>query len=67
MYSYRVYNNLFWIFLIQMKYRLQSMFNHVVGRAASDASPFSIPYSLSKSNPPPQIFIKKNILERKVY
>ena len=28
------------IFLIQMKYRLQSMYNHMVGRAASDVSPF---------------------------
>ena len=40
MYNYRVYNNLFWIFLIQMKYRLQSMYNHMVGRAASVVSPF---------------------------
>ena len=29
MYKYRVYNNLFWIFLIQMEYRLQSMYNHL--------------------------------------
>ena len=29
MYNYRVYNNLFWIFLIQMKYRLKSMYNHL--------------------------------------
>ena len=28
------------IFLIQMKYRLQSMYNHMVGRAASVVSPF---------------------------
>jgi len=27
------------IFLIQMKYRLQSMYNHIVGRAASVVSP----------------------------
>ena len=40
MYKYRVNNNLFWIFLIQMKYRLQSMYNHMVGRAASFVSPF---------------------------
>ena len=41
-----VYNNLFWIhvrghiFLIQMKYRLQSMYNCMVGQAASFPSPF---------------------------
>ena len=40
MYNYRVYNNLFWIFLIQMEYRLQSMYNHMVGQAASVVSPF---------------------------
>ena len=40
MYKYRVYNNLFWIFLIQMEYRLQSMYNHMVGRAASFVSLF---------------------------
>ena len=40
MYKNRVYNNLFWIFLIQMEYRLQSMYNHMVGRAASFVSPF---------------------------
>ena len=38
--NYRVYNNLFWIFLIQMEYRLQSKYNHMVGRAASFVSPF---------------------------
>ena len=31
MYNYRVYNNLFWIFLIQMEYRLQHMYSY--GRA----------------------------------
>ena len=31
---------LFWIFLIQKKYRLQSMYNYMVGRAASVVSPF---------------------------
>ena len=43
MYNDRVYNNLFWIFLIQMEYRLQSMYieyNHMVGRAAPVVSPF---------------------------
>ena len=35
MYNYCVYNNIFWIFLIQMEYRLQSMFNNMVGRAAT--------------------------------
>ena len=40
MYKYHVYNNLFWIFLIQMEYRLQSMYNHMVGRAASFVSLF---------------------------
>ena len=40
MYNYRVYNNLSWIFLIQMEYRLQSMCNHMVGLAASVVSPF---------------------------
>ena len=40
MYNYRVYNNLFWIFLIQMEYRLQSMYNHMVGRVVSVLSPF---------------------------
>ena len=39
MYNYRVFNNLFWIFIIQMEYRLQSM----VGRTVSVISPF---YSL---------------------
>ena len=29
MYNYRVYNNLFGIFLIQMKYRLKSMYTHL--------------------------------------
>ena len=38
--NYRVYNNLFWIFLIQMNYRLQSMYKHMVGRAESVVSPF---------------------------
>ena len=38
MYNYRVYNNL--LFLIQMEYRLQSMYNHWVGRAVSIVSPF---------------------------
>ena len=47
MYNYRVYNNLFWIFLIQMEYRLQSMHNHMVGRAASVVSPF---YSILLGN-----------------
>ena len=42
MYNYRVHN-LFWIFLIQMKYHLQSMYNHVVGRTVSIIPPF---YSL---------------------
>ena len=43
------------IFLIQMKYRLQSMYNHLVGRAASVVSPFYFlfpgdsPYSLTVS------------------
>jgi len=36
---YRVNNNIFWIFLIQMEYRLQRMHNHMVGRAASVLSP----------------------------
>ena len=40
MYTYRVYNNLFWIFLIQMEYRLQNMYNHMVGWTASVVSPF---------------------------
>ena len=40
MYIYRIYNNLFWIFLLQMEYRLQSMYNHMVGRTASVVSPF---------------------------
>ena len=40
MYSYRVYNNQYWIFIIQMKYRLQIMYNHMVGRTASVVSPF---------------------------
>ena len=40
MYNYRVYNNLFWIFLIQMEYRLQSMYDYMVERAASVVSPF---------------------------
>ena len=40
MYKYHVYNNLFWIFLIQMEYCLQSMYNCMVGRAASFLSPF---------------------------
>ena len=31
------------VFLIQMEYRLQSMYNHMVGRSASVGSPF---YSL---------------------
>ena len=41
MWNYRVYNNLFWIFLIQMEYKwsLQSMYNHIVGRATSVVSP----------------------------
>ena len=38
-YNYRVYNNLFWIFLLQMEYRLRSMYNHMVGQAASALSP----------------------------
>ena len=42
MYNYRVYNNLFWIFLIQMEYCLQSMCNHMVQRAASVISPFHL-------------------------
>ena len=49
MYNYRVYNNLFWIFLTQMDYRLQSMLiDHMVGRAASVVSLYlpSIKYSL---------------------
>ena len=33
MYNYRVHNNLFWIFLIQMECaRLRSMYNQMVGR-----------------------------------
>ena len=40
MYNYRVYNNLFWIFHIQMYYCLQRMYNHMVGQAASIVSPF---------------------------
>jgi len=40
MYNYREYKNLFWIFLIQMEYRLQSINNQMVGRAASAISPF---------------------------
>ena len=40
MYNYRVHNNRFWIFLIQMEYRLQSMYNHMVGQSASVVSPF---------------------------
>ena len=43
MYIYCVYNNLYWIFLPQMewiKYRLQNMYNHMVGWAASVVSPF---------------------------
>ena len=39
MYNYRVFNNLFWIFIIQMEYRLQSM----VERTVSVIYPF---YSL---------------------
>ena len=42
MYNYRVYNNLFWIILIKMEYRLQSMNNHMVGQTASVKSPFYI-------------------------
>ena len=49
MYNYPVFNNLFWIFLIQMKFRLQIMYNHMVGRAASIVSPWSILYSLVKT------------------
>ena len=40
MYNYCVYNNLFWIFHIKMEYRLQIMYNHMVGRAESVISPF---------------------------
>ena len=40
MYNYRVYNNLFRIFLIEMEYRLQSMYDYMVERAASVVSPF---------------------------
>ena len=62
MYKYRVYNNLFWIFLIQMEYRLQ-----MVGRAASVVSPF---YSLLSGfisfqphvQPLPLSFSKVNII-----
>ena len=50
MYNYRVYNNLFWIFLIQMKYHLQSMYNHMVGRAASVISPFYFILLVQKSS-----------------
>ena len=46
MYNYRVYNNLFWIFLIQMKYRLQSMYNHMVGRAVTELYLPTVLYSL---------------------
>ena len=54
MYNYRVYNNLFWIFLIQMEYRLQCMYNHMVGRAASVVSPFYslLPGRMSLENTP---------------
>ena len=38
--NYRKHNNLFWIFLIQMENCLQSMYNHMVRRAASVVSPF---------------------------
>ena len=50
MYNYRVYNNLFWIFLIQMKYHLQSMYNHMVRRAASVISPFYFILLVQKSS-----------------
>ena len=40
MYNNRVYHNLFWIFLLLMEYRLQSMLNHIVGRPTSVVSPF---------------------------
>ena len=40
MYNYRVYHNLFWIFLLLMEYRLQSMYNHMVERSTSVISPF---------------------------
>ena len=43
MYNYRVYNNLFWIFLYKWSTRLETTHNHMVGRAASVISPF---YSL---------------------
>ena len=46
MYNYREYNNLFWIFLIQISTPLQSMYNHMVGRTASV---ISIPYSLART------------------
>ena len=35
MYNYRVYNNIFWMFLTQMEYRLQIMYNHMVGFGVS--------------------------------
>jgi hypothetical protein len=43
MYNYRVYNNLFWIFLYKWSTRLETTHNHMGGRAASVISPF---YSL---------------------
>ena len=47
MYNYHVHNNLFWIFHIQMEYRLQSMNNHMVGRAPRQLYLPSISYSLN--------------------
>ena len=39
MYNYRLYDNIFWIFLIPTEYSLQSMYNHMVGQATSVVSP----------------------------
>ena len=37
MYNTRVENKLFWIFFIQLEYRLQIIYNHMVGQAGSVA------------------------------
>ena len=50
MYNYRVYNITYSeYFLYKWSTRLQSMYNHMVGRAASVISPF---YSLLPDLPP---------------
>ena len=47
MYTYRVYNNLFRIFLIQMECRLQNMYNQMVWQGGLRQLYIpSIPYSL---------------------